>query len=99
MSLLLLAFAEELFFRGYLLKLYSNLTVSLLFTLPHIILYTDIHSILTFFPSLLFGFLYERTKNLPLVSVVHFISNVMYDKLLPVLLPELLKSLLNFPLG
>ncbi|MCX7759770.1 MAG: CPBP family glutamic-type intramembrane protease [Hydrogenothermaceae bacterium] len=98
-SIFLTAFAEELFFRGYLMKFYSNLVVSILFVIPHLILYTDLHSFLTFFPSLLFGHLYLKTGSLVFSSVIHGFSNIIYDKLLPVLIPEEIIYLLNFPVG
>ncbi|MEJ5173233.1 MAG: JDVT-CTERM system glutamic-type intramembrane protease [Hydrogenothermaceae bacterium] len=98
-SIFLTALAEELFFRGYLMKFYSNLVVSILFVIPHIILYADLHSFLTFFPSLLFGYLYLKTGSLVFSSVIHGFSNIIYDKLLPVLIPEEIIYLLNFPVG
>lgn len=78
LSLLLQAFAEELFFRAYLMQRFSNLTVSVLFTLPHVILYADFWSYLTFFPSLFYGFIYKRTLCLSLVAVLHLGSNVLW---------------------
>lgn len=78
LSLSLQAFAEELFFRAYLMRRYSNLFVSLLFTLPHVILYTDLWSILTFFPSLFYGFVYQKTGSLAFVSLLHLVSNVLW---------------------
>lgn len=98
-STLFIALAEEIFFRAYLMKNHSNITVSLLFVIPHLILYTDIHSLLTFFPSLIFGYLFNRTGSLVFVSVIHCLSNIMYDKLLPYLLPERIEGLLKMPLG
>ncbi len=78
MSLTLQAFAEELFFRAYLMQRFSNLTVSVLFTLPHIILYADLWSLLTFFPSLLYGYIYQRTGSLAFVSLLHLASNLLW---------------------
>lgn len=98
-SVFMLAFVEELFFRAYMMKYHTNLVVSLLFVIPHFIVYTDIHSLLVFFPSLLFGYIYEKSNSLVFVTVVHGIFNIIYDKLLPSLLPQLLKNLLNFSLG
>lgn len=93
------AFAEEVFFRGYLMKTFSNLTVSAMFVVPHLILYSDIHSILTFFPSLMFGYAYTRTGSILLATVLHTVSNIIYDKLLPALLPQHLENLLRMPVG
>ncbi len=77
-SLALQAFAEELFFRAYLMQRFSNLVVSVLFTLPHVVLYTDLWSVLTFFPSLFYGYAYQRTGSLALVSLLHLASNVLW---------------------
>ncbi len=78
MSLSLQAFAEELFFRAYLMQRLSNLNVSVLFTVPHVILYTDLWSVLTFFPSLLYGYIYQRTGSLAFVSFLHLASNILW---------------------
>ncbi len=79
LNLSLYAFAEELFFRGFLMSRYSNLVVSFMFMFPHILLYQSIPSALTFFPSLFFGFLYKRTGSLIFVSIAHVFSNVLYS--------------------
>lgn len=81
-ELALQAFAEELFFRAYLMRKLSNLTVSLLFVPPHVVLYGDIFSWLTFFPSLLFGFVYRKTLSLTFVSLLHLLSNILWFELL-----------------
>ncbi|QID33593.1 CPBP family glutamic-type intramembrane protease [Pampinifervens florentissimum] len=78
MSLSLQAFAEELFFRAYLMQRLSNLNVSVLFTVPHVILYTDLWSVLTFLPSLLYGYAYQRTGSLVFVSLLHLASNILW---------------------
>lgn len=96
-STFILAFSEELFFRAYLMKYYSNLTVSAMFVIPHLILYPDLHSFLTFFPSMFFGYVYIRTKSLLFSTLLHTFSNIIYEKLLPVLLPEHLENLLKMP--
>jgi hypothetical protein len=75
---LFVAFSEELFFRVYLLSYFSNLLTSVLFTIPHIIIYQDLHSILTFFPLLFYGFVYQKTKFFSIVMVLHFLSNEFY---------------------
>ncbi|MFN7065548.1 MAG: type II CAAX prenyl endopeptidase Rce1 family protein [Aquificaceae bacterium] len=78
LEILLQAFAEELFFRAYLMQSFSNLKVSLLFTIPHVILYTSLWSFLTFLPSLFFGFVYQKTGSLALVSLLHMLSNLFW---------------------
>ncbi|MCS7171704.1 MAG: CPBP family intramembrane metalloprotease [Aquificaceae bacterium] len=72
------AFAEELFFRTYLMQRFSNFTVSIMFTAPHVILYQDFFSCLTFFPSILYGFVYKKTQSLALVSILHLSSNLLW---------------------
>lgn len=72
------AFAEELFFRGYLMRRYSNIIVSFMFTFPHLLLYQNLQSVLTFFPSLLFGIVYQKTQSLIFVSLLHLYSNLVY---------------------
>ena len=87
---LFVAFSEELFFRVYLLSYFSNLLTSILFTIPHIIIYQDLHSFLTFFPSLFYGFVYQKTKSFSLVVVLHFLSNQFYIAFLSkIFLPSL----------
>jgi len=82
LGMTLSAFAEELFFRAYLMKRFSNLKVSLMFVIPHFILYPGILSLLTFFPSLVFGFAYQKTRSLAFVSLLHLVSNLVYFKLI-----------------
>ena len=82
LGMTLSAFAEELFFRAYLMKRFSNLRASLMFVIPHFILSPGILSLLTFFPSLLFGFAYQKTKSLTFVSLLHLISNLVYFRLI-----------------
>ncbi len=80
LGMTLSAFAEELFFRAYLMKRFSNLRVSLMFVIPHLILNPGILSLLTFFPSLFFGYAYQKTKSLAFVSFLHLFSNLVYFK-------------------
>ncbi|MCS7308301.1 MAG: CPBP family glutamic-type intramembrane protease [Aquificaceae bacterium] len=78
LNLALQALAEETFFRAYLMSRFSLLFTSVLFTLPHVILYGDLWSVLTFFPSLLFGVVYQRTGSLVFVSLLHLLSNLLW---------------------
>jgi membrane protease YdiL (CAAX protease family) len=80
LGMTLSAFAEELFFRAYLMKRFGNLRVSLMFVIPHLILNPGILSLLTFFPSLFFGFAYQKTRSLAFVSFLHLVSNLVYFK-------------------
>ncbi len=72
------AVAEETFFRGFLMRRLNNLTVSLLFTLPHIILYQNVAAFLTFFPSLIFGWVYIRSGSILAPVIYHFVFNLAY---------------------
>ncbi len=77
-------FAEEVFFRAFLQnKLAEKLNIhlaiiaaSMLFAIPHIILRPDIFSALTFFPSILFGYLYHYTKSVWSSTLFHYFSNL-----------------------
>jgi len=77
---------EEVYFRGFLQHKLGNtlreaLVVSLLFSLVHLpqfVLYGDRYSLLTFFPSLVMGFLYWRTSNVLPSVIFHFASNIMF---------------------
>jgi len=78
LNLSLFAFAEELFFRAYLMQRYSNLAVSFMFVLPHLLLNPSLSAVLTFFPSLIFGYAYRLTNSLSFSSFLHFWSNAVY---------------------
>jgi membrane protease YdiL (CAAX protease family) len=85
-QLLGISFPEEVFFRGFLQDVFGNdlkgaVMVSLLFAvahLPGIFFYGDFYAPLTFFPSLVMGFLYMRTSNVVPSTIFHFLSNVVY---------------------
>lgn len=72
------ALAEEIFFRGFLMRKYSNLVVSIMFVIPHVILYPSLGAVLTFFPSLFFGFLYVKFNSLLPSVFAHFSANIFY---------------------
>ncbi|HIE58842.1 MAG TPA: CPBP family intramembrane metalloprotease [Persephonella sp.] len=79
-------FAEEIFFRGYLQTIFEDkfpshkaiFIVSLMFCIPHIILFPSIVSALTFLPSLIFGYLFYITRSIYTSSIFHFFSNIFY---------------------
>lgn len=81
-----IALPEEIFFRGYLQEAFGNtyagiVLVSLLFAVAHLpafFLYHDSHALLTFFPSLVMGFLYMRTSSLLPPMLFHFLANVVF---------------------
>lgn len=90
--LLLIAFPEEAFFRGYLQEELGNdiksiVVVSLLFTIGHLITICflsgslGLHCVtvlLTFFPSLVMGYLYFRSKSIWGSVLFHFLANLAY---------------------
>ena len=90
-QLLLVALPEEVFFRGYLQnKLGNNLkgvvVVSLLFAIGHFItlclggdhnISICSQAVLTFFPSLVMGYLYLVTGTLWASIIFHFLANVV----------------------
>lgn len=79
------ALPEEIYFRGFLQEEMGNnimsiFLVSLLFSimhLPRLIFYGEILAPLTFFPSLIMGLLYYRTKNVLTPTVFHFLANMV----------------------
>ena len=85
-QLLGVSIPEEVYFRGFLQQRLGNtlkavLVVSLLFSfmhLPQFIFYGDSSSLLTFFPSLVMGFLYWRTSNVMPSIIFHFSSNIVF---------------------
>lgn len=81
--------AEELFFRGVLqdtLKqrtnrrisalTYANIFTSLVFAAVHIPFWGAMHSSLVFIPSLIFGFLYDRTGKIIFPVILHMFYNL-----------------------
>jgi len=84
------AFPEEVYFRGFLQEQVGNnvrglLVVSLLFSimhLPQLIFYGDPYAILTFFPSLVMGFLYMWTSNVIPSTIFHAAANTLFVGLL-----------------
>ncbi len=85
-QILSVAFPEEFFFRGYLQAsmgrtLKAVFFVSLLFSLAHLpkaIFLNDWISLLSFFPSLVMGWLYTRTNNIIPGTLFHFFANLVY---------------------
>jgi membrane protease YdiL (CAAX protease family) len=86
-QLLSVSFPEEFFFRGFLQDTIgrdfrSVLLVSLLFAVAHVpkaLLLGDWMSLLTFFPSLVMGWLYMKTNNILPGIVFHLLANIVYQ--------------------
>lgn len=91
-QLLIVALPEEVFFRGYLQNRFGNnikgiIIVSLLFALGHFItlclagghnVSICSQAVLTFFPSLVMGYLYLKTKTLWASIIFHFFANIVH---------------------
>jgi len=81
-----ISFPEEVYFRGFLQERLGNtrtsiVTVSVLFSLMHlpgVIFYGDMYSMLTFFPSLVMGFLYMKTSNVVPPTIFHAAANTVF---------------------
>lgn len=73
------ATAEEVFFRGYLINVFGNFRTSLLFSFAHLVNYPNLNSLLTFFPSLLFGYAYQKSGSILAPVLLHFTANLIYS--------------------
>ena len=90
--LFLIAIPEEVFFRGYLQRKFGNtlssiVVVSILFAIAHFITicvfgshgaFACAQNILTFFPSLVMGYLYYKTGTIWSSILFHFLANVVH---------------------
>lgn len=77
------ALPEEWFFRAYFMSrqgngLRANATASALFGLMHGLTRGWVTAILVFWPSLFYGWLYQRTRDLPLLILAHTLSNLVF---------------------
>jgi len=75
---LAIALIEEVFFRGYLMRYFGNVRTSLLFAIAHLINFPTINSVLVFFPSLLFGYSYIKSKSILAPFLLHLCANLFY---------------------
>ncbi len=84
-QLLGVALPEEFFFRGFLQDSMGRsfkaiIFVSLLFSFAHLpkaIFYYEWILVLSFFPSLVIGWLYMKTNNVLPGTIFHFLANVI----------------------
>jgi membrane protease YdiL (CAAX protease family) len=90
------AFAEEIFFRGYIVSRLLQwrpplarqrprawhaiiiIISATVFALAHIVLLENILSVLTFFPGLVLGWLFIRTRSLVAPILFHALANIFY---------------------
>jgi len=99
-QLLLIAFPEEFFYRGYLqtslqrlfprrfdvLWIHTSVAIimtSALFALGHFVIDLRVSRLAVFFPSLLFGFLRDRTGTITSCIVYHAACNLMVEAISP----------------
>ncbi len=88
--LVAIAFPEEFFFRGYLQRTLGGgwgavITASVLFAVAHLLVICILsgggycaQNALTFFPSLVMGYLYMRTGTIWSSVFFHFVANIIY---------------------
>lgn len=77
------ALPEEWFFRGYLLRriergIYGNIIVSVGFTVLHLVSQNYMVALMVFFPSLFYGWIYQKTGSLITVIMLHALSNLIF---------------------
>ena len=82
-TLVLAALPEEWFFRAYFMArlgqgIRANALASLLFSMLHGLTRGWITAGLVFIPSLFYGWLYQRTRDMPLLTLAHALSNLIY---------------------
>ena len=82
-SVFTVALPEEWFFRGYFMERIgkgwmANVVASVMFATLHGITRGPDFALKVFGPSLAFGWIYQRTRYLPLVIMVHGFSNLVY---------------------
>ena len=84
------AVGEETFFRGFFCSVFeneklfgiltkNNLLSSILFGVAHALVYYDPSRFIVFFPSLVMGFLYERSGSIVAPILFHFLSDLTFQ--------------------
>ncbi len=81
--LLTAAVPEEWYFRAYFMTRMgrgwrANLVASLLFGFMHGLTWGWMAAVLVFIPSLFYGWLYQRSRDLVLLVLVHGLSNLVF---------------------
>lgn len=82
-TLIFAALPEEWFFRAYLMErigngMKANVIASICFSALHAITLNWVSSLLVFIPSLLFGWIYQKQRNIVTVVLIHSVSNLIY---------------------
>lgn len=86
-QLLVVSVPEEIFFRGFVQESIGNnikgiLITSIMFSLAHLPVFlfdNNIYALLTFFPSIVIGFIYLKTANIMPCIIFHFLSNIIWS--------------------
>ncbi len=90
-SLFLVALSEETFFRGFFYSSFeneelikgllskNNLISSVLFGVAHALIYYNPSMFKVFFPSLVMGWLYEKSGSILAPIIFHFFSDLLYQ--------------------
>jgi len=89
LSIFSVAFAEEVFFRGYFYSEFqneqlvwlltkNNLLSSILFAIAHCLVSYDYSRFVVFFPSLVMGLVFERSGSIYSSIIFHFLANLVY---------------------
>ncbi len=85
-QLFVVSVPEEIFFRGFIQENIGNnikgiLITSFMFSLAHLPIFlfdNNIYAILTFFPSLVIGYIYLKTSNIIPCIIFHFLANSIW---------------------
>jgi len=88
------ALPEEWFFRAYFMSRHgkgfrANIVASTLFALIHGLTRGWATALLVFMPSLFYGWLYQRTRDLPLLILIHALSNLVFAMFLAQIFADL----------
>ncbi len=87
--LIFVPLVEEYLFRGLLQSMlltrfsgsiyivsYANIVTSIIFSLSHLFYNNLLHSFLVFFPSVVFGILYDRSRSIIPSFITHLVYNI-----------------------
>ena len=82
-TLLFAAIPEEWFFRAYIMTrlgagIKANVLTSIVFSLLHLFTQGGVAALLVFVPSLIYGWLYQKTNDIVVVILLHALSNIEY---------------------
>lgn len=89
--ILIIAVAEELYWRGFVQQylkqfmrdVFAIIVASFAFAIPLAINGFYMPSVAAFFSGIVIGFLYERTKSMPVIIVIHIVMLTLLFLLLP----------------